>query len=522
MTVDWVVLGAATVGMGISSAVVVRNGSEDLGQRILNSLNSVQVGEMTLNIGGLSGIDPAVIETYSTSLLSGGRVQTDVYVDGQLVRTEITDPQNTHDWENIVRHFDENGQMVSEHVNYDDGRIRNTFFEDGVRTAQDWSDPNNAHAWKTIDVTYDEQGRMLTRLEVLNNNHNIADQHVDGRLVERVRSTPEGIITSTEAHSYVLAENGQQLERRIDYSDGRILNTIYENGRAVSQTVTDPDNSHNWTNQNWTWNEQGQVASHNITNNDGTRNEHIYADGRVAMTNRFDANNQHVSTEERGYDAAGRLISLTDTGVNGVFVRNETRTLDAAGRLIGQNISHADGRQVVIAHENGVRTEQTITHAQHQHGYATEVLRFDQNDRIAERTVTRTNGTSYLETRDQGRISHRTEFNAAGNVVGTSDWTYQVDEFNRIQLRNINHSDGRQSVTTYSGIDRPVQQTVVDVQNRHWWSDQVTSYDSMGRISNTIVNYNDGRQYEDIYVVGIRTQRIFRDVDGNVTSTESF
>jgi hypothetical protein len=43
ITVDWVVLTAATVGLGLASAVAVRNGTSDLGGRILDSLSTASV-----------------------------------------------------------------------------------------------------------------------------------------------------------------------------------------------------------------------------------------------------------------------------------------------------------------------------------------------------------------------------------------------------------------------------------------------------------------------------------------------
>jgi hypothetical protein len=50
----------------------------------------------------------------------------------------------------------------------------------------------------------------------------------------------------------------------------------------------------------------------------------------------------------------------------------------------------------------------------------------------------------------------------------------------------------------------------------------VHTYDAMHRTSNVVVNYNDGRQYEDRYTEGVRVERIWRDASGNVTSTQTF
>lgn len=513
VTVDWVILSAAITGIGVSSAAAVRYGTGDLATGIRDSLSSASV----MFMGTLGHNNERYVET----TLSDGRVQTDVYVGDRLVRREWTDPNNAHSWASMSVTYDENGVRIGETVNYDDGRISEATYVNNVIATRNWNDANNAHSWRTLNDTFDAQGRMLSREAVNNDNTTYTEDYTEGRLTERVYRNPEGAVTMTEEHSYVLDSQGRWQERHISYGDGRELTTFYENGRAVSQTVTDVENAHNWTTQNWTWNEQGQVASYDVTRNDGTREEAIYTNNLISTYNHFDANGTQVSTEARSYDEAGRVTSLLRTNPDGELIQHDTRSYDFSGQLAVQGITYADGRQTTVTHVNGIRTSQTWEDPNDAHWWSRQEATFDSNNRMTTNTVIANNGSGYTDSYVGGLITRRVETDTAGNPTVTSNWTYQLDSLSRVVERNIAYSDGRESITTYSG-NMAVRQTITDTQNAHWWSNQVHTYDSMGRTANVIVNYNDGRQYEDIYSAGVHAQRIYRDAQGNVTSVTNY
>jgi hypothetical protein len=73
VTVDWVVLTAATVGLGLASVAAVRSGVGDLGGGVGDSLNGAQVA--TLGTLGVSGIlEPIGVWSHSYSgQTAGGR-----------------------------------------------------------------------------------------------------------------------------------------------------------------------------------------------------------------------------------------------------------------------------------------------------------------------------------------------------------------------------------------------------------------------------------------------------------------
>lgn len=65
VTVDWVVITAALVGLGLSAAMLVRNGSAELGGDVSNSLSSASVVDLgQLGAGGYYWLNTA--GTYSS------------------------------------------------------------------------------------------------------------------------------------------------------------------------------------------------------------------------------------------------------------------------------------------------------------------------------------------------------------------------------------------------------------------------------------------------------------------------
>lgn len=513
VTADWVVLSAAVTGFGVTSAAAVHYGSGDLANGIRDALSNASVMLM-----GTLGHNT---ERYVDTTLSDGRIQRDVYVGDRLVRREWTDPTNAHSWASMVVRYNENGVRVAEDIVYDDGRISESTFVNNIIATRRFSDPNDAHSWKTLNDVFDERGVIVSREAVNNNNTTYSETYTEGRVTERIHRTPEGAITQTEEHSYVLDAQGRWQERHIAYGDGQQLVTYYENGRAVSQSIVDTQNAHNWNSQNWTWNAQGQLATYDITRNDGTREEAVYTNNLISTYNHFNAAGQQVSSEARTYDSAGRLTGALRTAPDGTLIQNDQRSYNSLGQLATQGITYSDGRQYTATYTNGLRSAEVWVDPENRHWWSRQEATFDSNNRMMTNTVIGDTGSGYTDTYAAGLITRRVETDASGNITGTSNWTYQLDSLNRVQVRNIAYSDGRESVTTYSG-NLPTQQTIADTQNRHWWRDQVITYDSMGRTANAIVNYEDGRQYEDIYTVGVLTQRIYRDALGNVTSVTNY
>jgi antitoxin component YwqK of YwqJK toxin-antitoxin module len=546
ITADWVVVSAATIGLGLSSVVAVRNGSNELGANIMRSLAESQVASMILTAAGLQ--DEPVEETLNPTTLADGRIQTDVYVDGKLVRREVTDPTNKHAWATHVTHYDSNGVRVGEDITYDDGRISETAYANGVRTNQKWQDPNNLHSWSKIDYLYDKDGKVTSA--VVKNDNMTSYSHTyntDGRVTSTVHRNADGKMTSSEAHSYTLDDSGKMVGRTIDYSDGRFLSTTYENGKPTSQVQIDRNDVHTFKDQSWTYDAQGRVVQNIINYDDGSAREYNHVEGRITENihrnsagqvrsveaRSYDdagrlatmvstgANGAIISSEARGYDDAGRLTSMVKTGENGTAISAETRSYDTLGRLSAQVIEHGDGRVQTVDYVDGLRRTQTITDPLNASSISKQTWQFDETNRTAGYTIEYDDGRQRLETYINGRTSEYVLRTATGTVQESATYNYTTDEFDRLTGRTINYSDGRESVTTYNA-NRPLVQTITDTNNVHSWSNQVHTYDSMHRTSNVVVNYNDGRQYEDRYTEGVRVERIWRDAEGNITSTQTF
>ena len=519
-TADFVIVGAAVVGLGVGSVVYVRNGSTELGANIARTLAQSEVASMLLVAAGLEGEAPE--ETFRVSTLSDGREQRDVFVDGKLVRREITDANSAHSWATLVQHFDEKGQRVGEDITYDDGRIIEAKFVDGKRTEQREIDPKNVHGWSEIYRLYDKDGRQISAELTYDNKSSYTDTYdQSGRVVSRAHRNPEGTVTLMENHAHKVNENGQLTERTIDYSDGRFLTTDYTEGRATQQKMEDRGDKHTWIEQTWKWNESGQVEQHTVTHDDRSSWEHNHTDGRITESIRRDAVGAVTNTQSRSYDDAGRLSQMVNKGADGALVTDERRTYDDLGRLAAQSITHGDGRLQTVEYADGNRRSQVITDPNNAHWWSKQTWQFDETNRTAGYSVTYNDGREQIQTFIAGRQSEHIVRTPDGQIQESANYTWKTDQFDRVTERTISYNDGRQSVTTYDA-NRPLVQTIVDTENRHWWSNQVHTYDSLHRTSNVIVNYNDGRQYEDIYTEGVRTQRIHRDAQGNITSTENF
>lgn len=520
ITADWVVISAAALGLGLSSVVAVRNGSNELGANIMRALAETEVAGLILTAAGLQ--EAPVDETRNTTTLADGRAQTDVYVDGKLVRREIADLNNVHGWATQVIHYDSAGQRVGEDLTYDDGRIAKTEFANGMRTSQKWQDPNNVHGWEKIDYIYDAQGKVVSA--VVANDNKSSYSHIyntEGRVASTVHRNANGDLTSYENHSYTLDDAGAMVERSINYSDGRFLTTSYENGQPKTQFQTDSKDVHTFRDQSWTFDAQGRVSQNVITYDDGSAREFNHVDGRVTENIHRNSTGQVVSVEARSYDNAGRLATLINTGTNGAPITAETRSYDAFGRLSAQNIQHGDGRVQTVDFFDGLRRTQTITDPNDAHWWSSQTWQFDETNRTAGYSIVYNDGRERLETHINGRTSEHIIRTPSGQVQETAQFSYTTDNFDRLTGRTIVYNDGRESVTTYNA-NRPLVQTITDTANVHAWRNQVHTYDSMHRTSNVVVNYHDGRQYEDNFSEGVRTARVWRDAGGNVTSTETF
>jgi hypothetical protein len=518
-TADFVIIGAAVVGLGMGSVVYVRNGSNELGANIARTLAKSEIASMLLVAAGLE--NPPVEETYKVTTLSDGREQRDVFVNGKLVRREITDAAGVHSWDTLITHYDEKGQRIGEDITYDDGRLVEAQFVDGKRTQQRERDLNNVHGWSEIFRLYDKDGRLQSTEVMHNNKTSYTDVYdKDGRVISRAHRNPEGTVTLMENHAHKVNEKGQLTERTIDYSDGRFLTTDYSEGRATKQKLEDRSDKHNWIEQTWTWNEKGQVDKHVVSYDDKSSWEYNHTEGRVTESIRRDSAGKVMTTEHRAYDDIGRLARLTTNGANGDMLTDELRRYDALGRLEGQSITHSDGRLQTVDFVDGNRKSQVITDPNNAHWWSKQTWQFDETNRTAGYSITYNDGREQIQTFIAGRQSEHVVRLPNGTVQESAAYSWKTDQFDRITERTIAYNDGRQSLTTYDA-NRPLVQTIVDTENRHWWSNQVHTYDSMHRTSNVIVNYNDGRQYEDIYVEGVHRQRIHRDAQGNVTSTQN-
>ncbi len=115
VTVDWVVLSAATVGIGIAVAGAVSLGTQDLGHDVHDSLANARVARMTAswpNAGITNGICPGedALRASHAALVAGGETFAD------LVSGNATGEWNLTVWNDWLRYSEVNGFSADEFV----------------------------------------------------------------------------------------------------------------------------------------------------------------------------------------------------------------------------------------------------------------------------------------------------------------------------------------------------------------------------------------------------------------------
>lgn len=93
ITVDWVVLAAATVGLGLASVVAVRSGTGSLGDEIGTTLSDAQVATLASpwpNTGATNGICPgeAALRQSHAELVAAGETFSDLVSGGGVASWE--------------------------------------------------------------------------------------------------------------------------------------------------------------------------------------------------------------------------------------------------------------------------------------------------------------------------------------------------------------------------------------------------------------------------------------------------
>lgn len=104
ITVDWVVLTAAMVGMGVASVAAVRTGTHDLGTDIQTSLSGASVAAMELHYL-FQGLTPELVADRATRYANASTEQIVIWHQGraQSLISAIETGRTTHtgDWSNL-------------------------------------------------------------------------------------------------------------------------------------------------------------------------------------------------------------------------------------------------------------------------------------------------------------------------------------------------------------------------------------------------------------------------------------
>lgn len=263
----------------------------------------------------------------------------------------------------------------------------------------------------------------------------------------------------------ILIAYGNSLLR--EFSDGRVLETLYSDGARSQATMTDTEDAFNWSDYVETFDTDGQRTERLMTYDNGKTEQVTYEDG--------------VRAQSAEIDNAGRFAWDT------IF-----QTFDESGQRTNKVISYGNGRDVETNYANGRRTAVTTTDVSDTRGWASVVEIYN-----AEGVRTDRN-TSY----DNGRVEE-TEYNTGVRsqsiVRDLSDlfaWTTSTQLFDAAGKRVakvVDYDNGRLLETVFEN-GRRAEAVMSDVDDAFGWTRYTDIFDATGARESRTTLYDDGRE----------------------------
>ncbi len=238
----------------------------------------------------------------------------------------------------------------------------------GVRLALTVLDTGETRSWESYTTTFAADG--VTRTDQVFN-------YDDGRVLNRdfdasgLRSS-QTMSDVDNAHAWTdytttfAADGATRTDQVFNYDDGRVLDRDYDaSGLRTSQTMSDDANAHAWTDYTTTFAADGATRTDQVFN---------YDDGRVL---------------DRDYDANGVRTSQTmsdDANAHAWTDYTTTFAADGATRT-DQVFNYDDGRVLDRDFDaSGLRTMQTMTDVDDHYSWASYTQTFDAEGNVTDTT----------------------------------------------------------------------------------------------------------------------------------------
>ena len=358
------------------------------------------------------------------------------YADGTARFWREWDVNNVHDWTQIVRGWDADGDLSNYQINYDDGLAYFETYSGGVlqfKIEHDGPDGTDGQFdWDVRTTFYDASGEISSFTVQYDNGVSEETYYDDGDVKsiyliidsDYDTSSPGENDGSGGVHPWLIQVrfydfDNNLIRYEIRYDNGRVDAGAYSAEGSVT-VINDPENAYSWD----------QITSEYDANGDLTREYTIYDDGTTLEKNWADGVRVEFLQEDL-QDVKSWESILREYDENGVLQRRVTE--------------YDDGGEKLETWENGIR----VDIVQEDHGNTASwdliTILYDDDGNKQSRVVEYDSGVVKTELwdTDGDQISITEEdFSADGSAESWIDVAVMYDDDGNFVSRVINYDNG--------------------------------------------------------------------------------
>ncbi|MEL6617774.1 MAG: hypothetical protein AAFP16_02785 [Pseudomonadota bacterium] len=247
----------------------------------------------------------------------------------QVDLTETGGSSDVKSWESIEIYYDINGQVEARFQHNDDGVEILTQFENGVRRSVEQLDltdtggPSDARSWERVETYYDTGGLVEAKFQLDDNGVETLTLYENGirASVQQVDLTETGGPSDAKGWERIdtfYDANGMIAARNQINDDGKVIESIYENGNLAIKIIQDTDGNGNSSDlRDWDriiieYLENGDVQSRATEYDDGDVTAFLFEEGQRSFKFELDGDDsEDWVSRETAYDVDGSVLSVT-------------------------------------------------------------------------------------------------------------------------------------------------------------------------------------------------------------------
>lgn len=417
-------------------------------------------------------------------------------------------------WSQIVTTTDDEGQIVSRTVLFDDGTSRAEDYTNGVlssATSYDvQDDQNGVHNWTQMAQEYDGFGNLAERFVELDDGVVILDTYQSGILVgtEKRDESADGTARAWESIAVEYDESGALVDSFTLFDDATVLWKTYENG-VISSTLQFDESftgdAKPWSSIQSYFDENGVIEERVIVNDNEILRVDEFENGVISTSLQID--------ESRGNSAQNWSEIRTNYDENGV--------------ISDRGLNYDDGMLRVETFEDGV-LDTRLWIDESETGDAkrwSEIsMSFDDNGDRETRFTTYDDGTTREDNFEDGvrATSIQRDESDGGDAVSWSQIFTSYDESGRVSDRVVNNDNGIERHDRYDDgqLERSIKIDNSEGGEARTWDSIATHYDDNGDVEFVDMIDDNYDQFLFAYSEGELEHKIER--DGNESEDWQF